>query len=79
MLIKVYIKNYCIEEENTQKSCEGQGSRVAQRSKAFLLSARGVTTDSGLIPGCITTGRDWEPHRVAHNWPSVVQVRVWPG
>ncbi|CAB1347832.1 unnamed protein product, partial [Coregonus sp. 'balchen'] len=29
----------------------------------------------GLIPGCITTGRDWESHRAAHNFPSV--VRVW--
>ena len=38
-----------------------QGSRVAQRSKALHLSARGVTTDPGLIPGGITTGRDWDP------------------
>ena len=44
-------------------SNEFQGSRVAQRSKALHLSARGVTTDPGLIPGCITTGRDWESHR----------------
>ena len=29
-------------------------SRVAQRSKALHLSARGVTTDPGSIPGCIT-------------------------
>uniref|UniRef100_A0AAZ3PK88 AGBL carboxypeptidase 4 n=1 Tax=Oncorhynchus tshawytscha TaxID=74940 RepID=A0AAZ3PK88_ONCTS len=29
--------------------------------------------------GCITTGRDWEAHREAHSWPSVVQVRVSPG
>jgi hypothetical protein len=56
-----------------------QGSRVAQRSKALHLSARGVTTDPGRIPGCITTGRDWESHRVAQNWSSVVRVRVWPG
>ena len=35
------------------------GSRVAQRSKALHLSARGVITDPGLIPGCMTTGRDW--------------------
>ena len=27
--------------------------------KALHLSARGVTTDPGSIPGCITTGRDW--------------------
>jgi hypothetical protein len=60
----------------TSCSCLG-GSRVAQRSKALHLSARGVTTDPGLIPGCITPGRDWECHRAAHNWPSA--VRVWPG
>ena len=48
-------------------------------SKALRRSARGVTTDPGSIPGCITTGHDREPHRAAHNWPSVVLVRVWPG
>uniref|UniRef100_A0A8C7KZT5 Mitogen-activated protein kinase kinase kinase 1 n=1 Tax=Oncorhynchus kisutch TaxID=8019 RepID=A0A8C7KZT5_ONCKI len=32
-------------------------------SKALHLSARGVTTDPGSIPGCITTSRDWESHR----------------
>ena len=58
---------------------QAAGSRVAQWSKALHLSARGVTTDPGLIPGCITTGCDWESHRVQHNWPSVIQVRVWPG
>ena len=53
-------------------------SRVARWwSKALHLSARGITTDPGSIPGCITTGRDRESHRVAHNWPSGVQV--WPG
>ena len=36
-----------------------------------------VSLQTGSIPGCITTGRDWESHRAAHNWPSV--VRVWPG
>ena len=36
---------------------------------------RGVTTDPGSIPGCITTGRDRESHRAAHIWPSVVRVR----
>ena len=46
------------------------GSRVAQWSKALHLSARGNTTDPGLIPGCTTTGRDW----VVHIWPSVVRV-----
>jgi hypothetical protein len=53
------------------------GSRVVQRSKALHLSARGITIDSGSIPGCITTGCVWESHREAHNWPSI--VRVWPG
>ena len=47
------------------KVCEG--SRVAQRAKALHLSARGVTTDPGLIPGCITTGYDWESHWAVHN------------
>jgi hypothetical protein len=37
-------------------------SQVAQLSKALHLSARGVTTDPGLIPGCVTTGCDWESH-----------------
>ena len=50
-------------------------SRVSQQSKALHCSAWGVTTDPGLIPGCMTTGRDWESHRAVHNWPSVVQVR----
>ena len=55
------------------------GSQVVYWSKALHLSARSVTTDPGLIPDCITTGCDWESHRVAHNWPSIVRVRVWPG
>ena len=55
----------------------GEGSRVAQQSNALHLSARGITTDPGSIPGFITTGRDWESHRAAHNWPS--KVRVWVG
>uniref|UniRef100_A0A8C8JIR8 RNA helicase n=1 Tax=Oncorhynchus tshawytscha TaxID=74940 RepID=A0A8C8JIR8_ONCTS len=50
-------------------------TRVEQRSKALHLSARGVTTDPGMIPGCITTGHDRESHRVALNWPSVIRVR----
>ena len=50
---------------------------MAQLSKALHLSARGVTTDPGSIPGCITTGCDWESHRAVHNWPSV--IRVWTG
>jgi hypothetical protein len=49
-----------------------------QRSKALHLGARGVTTDPGLIPGCITTGHDGESHR-AHNWPRAIQVRGWFG
>ena len=32
---------------------------MALWSKALHLSARGVITDPGLIPGCITTGHDW--------------------
>ena len=35
--------------------------------------------DPGSIPGCITTGWDWESRSAAHNWPSVVRVRVWSG
>jgi hypothetical protein len=34
-------------------------SRVAQRSKALHLSAKGVTTIPGSNPGCITSVRDW--------------------
>ena len=52
------------------------GSRVAQQSKALHLSATGVTAAPGSNPGCVTSGRDWESHRVRHNWLSV--VRVWP-
>ena len=52
---------------------------MAQRSKTFQLSARGVTTDPGSVPGCITIGRDLESHSAAHNWPSIVRVWVWPG
>ena len=44
--------------------------------KLLHLSARGVTTDPGSISGCITTDRDWESHRVAHIWPSIVRVRL---
>ena len=50
---------------------------MTQLSKALHRSARSVTTDPGLIPGCITTGRDRESHRASHNWSSVVQVRGW--
>ena len=67
-----YIKcnpNEIIERESTLIHIIG--SRVVQSSKALHFSARGVTTDPGSIPGCITTGRDWEYHRAAHNWPSI--------
>ena len=47
--------------------------------KAYINRDPSVACDSFIVPGCITTGRDWESHRAAHNWPSVVQVRVWPG
>ena len=33
-------------------------------------------SQQSLNPGCITTGCDWESHRPAHNWPSVVWI--WP-
>ena len=39
------------------------------------LNARGVTTDPGSFPGCATTGRGRESHRMVHNLPSVVRVR----
>ena len=51
---------------------------MALRSKALHVSARGVTTDPGSIPGCIITGHDWESHRAADNWPNVAQFKVWP-
>ena len=35
-----------------------------------------TATYSYVHSGCITTGRDWESHRAARNWPSI--VRVWP-
>jgi hypothetical protein len=34
-----------------------KASRVAQWSKALYCSARGVTIDPGLIPGCVAAGR----------------------
>ena len=51
-------------------------SWVAQHSKALHLSSRGVNAVPGSNLGCITSGRDWESHRTAHNWPYI--VRVWP-
>ena len=51
-----------------------KGSRLAQRSKPLHLSARGINTVTGSNPGCITSGRDWESHRVVHNWPNVTRV-----
>ncbi|XP_045545851.1 ARF GTPase-activating protein GIT2 isoform X9 [Salmo salar] len=53
------------------------GSQVTQRSKALHLSARRVTTVPGSNPGCITSGRDWESHTVAHNLPSVSRGPCW--
>ena len=41
------------------------------------ISVQGVTAVPGSNPGRITSGRDWESHRAAHNLPSF--VRVWPG
>ena len=52
------------------KRISTRASRVAQRSMALHLSARGVTTDLGLIPGCVTTGRDRESHKAEHNCPA---------
>ena len=51
------------------------GLRVAQRSKVLHRSVSAVTTDPGLILGCVAAGRDREIHEEAHNWPSVIQVR----
>ena len=42
---------------------------MAQQSKALNLSAKGSTTYPDSILGCITTDRDRESHRAAHNWP----------
>jgi hypothetical protein len=75
-VLKPYLLSWCM--YSSVRVCI-VGSKVAQRSKALYLSSRGVTTDPGSIPICITTGCDWESHRAAHNWPSVIQVRVWPG
>ena len=43
------------------------GIKLQLAGRALHLGARGVNTDPGLIPGCITTGRDWESQRAAHN------------
>jgi hypothetical protein len=53
------------------------GEKVTTQHKTLHLSARGLTAVPGSNLGCITSGRDWESHRAAHNWPSV--ARVWPG
>jgi hypothetical protein len=50
-------------------------SQVAQWFKALHLGARGVTTDPGSIPGCMTTSCDRKSNREAHNWPNVVRAR----
>jgi hypothetical protein len=34
-----------------------------------------VTTDHGLITGCIAAGRDRETREATHIWPSVVRLR----
>jgi hypothetical protein len=67
--------------ENTGINAQGiMGYRVVQRSKALYLSARGVSIVPSIVPslnpGCVTSGRDWEFHNVAHNWPN--GVWVWP-
>jgi hypothetical protein len=49
--------------------------QVTVLSIALRCSARGVTTDPGLIPGCVAEGHDRETHEAAHNWPSFVRVR----
>ena len=36
---------------------------MVQQSKALHLSPKGITTDPDSIPGCITTGSDWESRR----------------
>ena len=43
------------------------------------LSTRGVTTDPGSFPDCITTGCDWESFMAAQNCPSLFRIRVWLG
>ena len=53
--------------EISSKNMETMDSQVSQQSEALHLSARGVTTDPGLIPGGITIGRDWESHWAAKN------------
>jgi hypothetical protein len=75
----ILLKRYSLYTEWTKylEHLPNGGSRVAQRSKTLHLHARGITTDPGLIQGCITTGHDRESNRAAHNWPSV--IRVWPG
>jgi hypothetical protein len=55
--------------------CVGSLMTAPEWSKALHLSARGITTDPGSIPGCITTGPDQESQMVVHNWPRVVGVR----
>ena len=60
---------------NSLKVASVGASWVAQWSEALHYSAWGVTADPGLIPGCVTSGREGESHRAAHNCPSVVWVR----
>ncbi|XP_071256359.1 uncharacterized protein [Salvelinus alpinus] len=46
------------------------GLRPASEPPPVHRSARGVTTDPGLILGCVVADRDRENHKVAHYWHS---------
>ena len=52
-----------------------EGSQVARGLRHCITVIEESLGEPGSIPGCITSGRDQESHRVAHNWPSIVQVR----
>ena len=71
IIIDHYLKDQCIQTAIFYIILD-HCSRVPQWSKTLHLSARGVTAVPGLNPGCITSGRDWESHREAHNWPRVI-------
>uniref|UniRef100_A0A8C7LJL4 Syntaxin 17 n=1 Tax=Oncorhynchus mykiss TaxID=8022 RepID=A0A8C7LJL4_ONCMY len=59
---------------NVEEGTRSLGKVLAQRSKVLHRSAKGITTDPGSILDCITTSCDLEPHRAAHNWPSIVWI-----